>query len=105
LMVVVSLLNSRLWDRISGSYFSWKINYSTIDDSNNLILAGQYRILDSDQPDISTPGAHQTQIYFMDGFIVKFNSMGQRLWCTYYGGDPSFFISVNDYHDRITGMR
>jgi hypothetical protein len=20
--------------------------------------------------------------------------MGQRLWCTYYGGDPSFFISV-----------
>jgi hypothetical protein len=31
-------------DRISGSYFSWKVNYSTIDDSNNLILAGQYRM-------------------------------------------------------------
>ncbi|MFB0911134.1 MAG: SBBP repeat-containing protein, partial [Flavobacterium sp.] len=30
--------------------------------------------------------------------------MGQRLWCTYYGGDPSFFISVNDYYDRITGL-
>jgi hypothetical protein len=91
-----------LGNRISGSYFPGKVNYSTIDDSNNLILAGQYRILDSDQPDISTPGAHQTQIYFMDGFIVKFNSMGQRLWCTYYGGDPSFFISANDYYDRIT---
>jgi gliding motility-associated-like protein len=95
---------SPLGNRISGSYFPGKVNYSIIDDSNNLILAGQYRILDSDQPDISTPGAHQTQIYFMDGFIVKFNSMGQRLWCTYYGGDPSFFISVNDYYDRITGL-
>jgi hypothetical protein len=30
LMVVVSLLNSRLWE-ISGSYFSWKRSYSTID--------------------------------------------------------------------------
>jgi hypothetical protein len=69
-MVVVSLLNSRLWEiEFLEVIFPGKVNYSTIDDSNNLILAGQYRILDSDQPDISTPGAHQTQIYFMDGFI------------------------------------
>jgi hypothetical protein len=38
-MVVVSLLNSRLWE-ISGSYFSWKRSYSTIDDGNDLVLAG-----------------------------------------------------------------
>ncbi|NGY38145.1 T9SS type B sorting domain-containing protein [Flavobacterium sp. XN-5] len=95
---------SPLGDRISGSYFPGKVNHSTIDKNNNLILAGQYWILDSDQPDISTPGAHQTQIHHMDGFIVKFNSIGQRLWCTYYGGDASFSISVNDYYDRITGL-
>lgn len=91
-------------NRISGSYFPGKINHSTIDKNNNLIFAGQYWILDSDQPNISTPGAHQTQIHYMDGFIVKFNTNGQRLWCTYYGGDPSFSISVNDYYDRLTGI-
>jgi hypothetical protein len=64
-MVVVSLQILAL-----GNKFLEVFHYSTIDDSN-LILAGQYRILDSDQPDISTPGAHQTQIYFMDGFIVN----------------------------------
>ncbi|MDG2431738.1 T9SS type B sorting domain-containing protein, partial [Flavobacterium sp.] len=95
---------SPLGNRISGSYFPGIINHSTIDKNNNLILAGQYWILDSDQPDISTPGAHQTQIHYMDGFIVKFNSIGQRLWCTYYGGDASFYISVNEYYDRITGL-
>jgi gliding motility-associated-like protein len=91
-------------NRILGSYFPGKINYSTIDKNNNLIFAGQYWILDSDQPDISTPDAHQKQIHGMDGFIVKFNPIGQRLWCTYYGGDASFSISVNDYYDRITGI-
>jgi hypothetical protein len=92
-----------LGNRISGSYFSWKVNYSTIDDSNNLILAGQYRILDSDQPDISTPGAHQTQNLFYGWFYCLIQ------WDKDYGVPitvailPSF-ISVNDYYDRITGL-
>ncbi|MWB95966.1 T9SS type B sorting domain-containing protein [Flavobacterium sp. GA093] len=95
---------SPLGNRISASYFPGIIKYSTIDKNNDLIFAGQYWILDSDQPNISTSGAHQTEIHFMDGFIVKFNPEGQRLWCTYYGGDASFHISVNDYYDRITGI-
>jgi len=91
-------------NRMYGSYFPGKINHSTVDNNDNLIFSGQYWILDADQPNISTPGAHQTQIHYMDGFIVKFNSIGQRSWCTYYGGDASFAISVNDYYDRITGI-
>nr|WP_315147182.1 T9SS type B sorting domain-containing protein [uncultured Flavobacterium sp.] len=91
-------------NRIYGSYFPGKINLSTIDNDNNLIFAGQYLILNANQPDISTVGAHQTQMHHMDGFVVKFNPIGQRIWCTYYGGDASFFISVNDYFDRITGI-
>ncbi|RZJ56171.1 MAG: T9SS type B sorting domain-containing protein [Flavobacterium sp.] len=90
-------------NRISGSYFPGIFRYSSVDKDNSLIFAGQYRI-DSDQTNIATSGAHQTQIYDMDGFIVKFNSLGHRLWCTYYGGDASFFISVPDYYDRITGI-
>ncbi len=91
-------------NRIYGSYFPGKINHSTVDNNDNLIFSGQYWILDADQPNISTPGTHQTQIHYMDGFIVKFNPSGQRSWCTYYGGDASFYISVNDYYDRITGI-
>ncbi|MBG6061539.1 gliding motility-associated-like protein [Flavobacterium sp. CG_9.1] len=95
---------SSLGNNIHGSYFPGKVTYSAVDNSNNLILSGQYSLFGSNQPDISTPGAHQTQVYYIDAFIVKFNSLEQRIWCTYYGGDASFFISVNDYYDRVTGL-
>lgn len=37
---------------------------------------------------IATPGSHQpVKGNETDGFLVKFNALGQRLWCTYYGGD------------------
>jgi len=37
---------------------------------------------------IATPEAHQvTFAGGIDAFLVKFNTAGQRLWGTYYGGD------------------
>jgi hypothetical protein len=38
---------------------------------------------------IATAGAHNTSTFTGDGFLVKFNSNGQRQWGTYYGGDFS----------------
>lgn len=37
---------------------------------------------------IATPGAHQDSLVGgpNDGFIAKFDSLGNRLWATYYGG-------------------
>lgn len=91
--------------RTYGTYFSGKINYSAVDNNNNLIFAGQYKETDATTPNITTAGAYQTQIHNVDGFIVKFNPTGeQRLWCTYYGGDASFTISVSDYLDQIKGL-
>ncbi len=91
--------------RTYGTYFPGKINYSAVDNNGNLIFAGQYREVDTYTPNITTAGTHQNQIHNMDGFILKLNSSGeQRLWCTYYGGDASFSISVSDYLDQIKGL-
>lgn len=60
-------------------------------DSENKIIAVGYTLSFTN---ISTPGAHQTEVYDdpattsinNDGFIVKFNESGFREWGTYYGG-------------------
>lgn len=44
----------------------------------------------------STPGAFQTSLNAnYDAYIFKFDSFGQRIWATYYGG------SLNDYGYRL----
>lgn len=65
-----------------------------IDGSGNVIISG---ITYSSQ-NIATPGAHQeiNMLGWGDAFIAKFNSNGQRLWGTYYGG------TGNEYMHRIT---
>ncbi|MBE0648570.1 MAG: SBBP repeat-containing protein [Bacteroidales bacterium] len=75
------------------------------DQIGNLIVAGYT----SSSTGIASPGAYQTvignsplgwQIY--DCFLAKFDSLGQRLWGTYYGGDKEDYINgikVNDNGD------
>lgn len=81
---------ARLWGTYYGSY-STHGNGITTDKFNNIVVIGYTESLSS----IATPGAYQTDLDGLpgggsamhDAFIVKFNSSGQRLWGTYYGGD------------------
>lgn len=83
---------------IYSSYFQGEIRNGTIDKNDNILLVGQYQI-DSNYPDIATSGSHQTQNFNKDGFVVKFDTNGNRLWCTYYGGNlPS---GGNDVYSDI----
>ncbi len=53
----------------------------------------------NDVMNIATTGAHQTTLLgTQDALLVKFNSQGQRLWATYYGGpdaDDGFSVTTD----------
>ncbi|MDP4199546.1 MAG: T9SS type A sorting domain-containing protein [Bacteroidota bacterium] len=67
-----------------STYFpiwSWPIAIAA-SRSGNLYIGGP--VIDST---LATPGAYQTKPHgIIDGAIVRFDSAGHRLWCTYYGG-------------------
>jgi len=69
------------------------------DNQNNVYLCGQT----NSNTSIATINSHQptrgSNNHNSNGFIVKFNENGQRIWSTYYGGqgpDGLFNIFVND---------
>ncbi len=58
--------------------------YGVAVDGNSNVIASGYT---TSTTNIATGGAYQTVIGGgTDGFVVKFNSNGARLWATYYGG-------------------
>jgi PKD repeat protein len=69
-----------------GTYFggtSTGPDYIKLDNSSNVYIVGTT----SETTGIATSGAHKTTYTAGgDGFMVKFNSFGTRLWGTYYGG-------------------
>jgi hypothetical protein len=84
---------SRIW----GTYFGGNrhdvsnINSLATDLNSNVYLSGT---TSSTGNQLSTTGAYKTNMSATDaydGFIVKFNSSGARIWSSYYGG------SDNDY--------
>lgn len=53
---------------------------------------------------IATPGCHQSTISSgFDGFLVKFNAAGTRIWGTYYGGngDDAILSCAIDQNDNV----
>ncbi len=59
----------------------------SLDHNGNIVVAGKTVSTDS----IATTGVFQTTFggslgSYGDGFISKFNNLGFRQWCTYYGG-------------------
>ena len=77
-------------ERIWGSYFGGPgeeengFQQISIDKTGNIYMAG----FTNSTTGIVTPGAHQT-VYgggAHDCFLAKFNTLGNRIWATYYGG-------------------
>jgi gliding motility-associated-like protein len=89
----------RLW----GTYFGGnKVDWfygSCTDNSGNLYVTGG---TDSES-NIATIGAHQvtyggyaqnTNWFTGDAVLAKYDSVGNKIWCTYYGGDHGDFGSA-----------
>ncbi|CDT29333.1 hypothetical protein BN1088_640001 [Sphingobacterium sp. PM2-P1-29] len=74
---------SLLWSTYYGSNLSDNINSITTDISGNLIVVGHTLSITG----LSTGNAHlEIGNGNIDAFIAKFDSAGQRLWGSYFGG-------------------
>jgi hypothetical protein len=90
--------------RIWGTYYqggSTEDAYAVaVDSYDNVYMAGEAY----STTNIATTGSHQsTNGGYRDGFIVKFNSDGERQWGTYYGGSnyDQFYGLKIDASDNI----
>lgn len=72
----------RLWGTYYGELSNDYGKSVACDQSGNVYLTGST----GSTINISTPGCHQFTCGVTDGFLVKFNNAGVRLWGTYYGG-------------------
>lgn len=92
LMVKFDNNGNRIWASYYGGNDEDYSKAITCDNGGNVILSG----ITMSQSGISTAGTHQPAsgggIDKRDGFIVKFNPAGNRLWGTYYGSSADEFI-------------
>ena len=74
----------RKWGTYYGDYTGIDRGMACAVDVNDNVYLSGYTLSDSA---VSSPTAHQVFTGGMnDAFLAKFNSIGQRLWGTYYGG-------------------
>ncbi len=107
---VASAQDSRIWSTYYGGKGDEIFGKVATDASGNVYLVGSnmgshYSPTNSNNgtlgPDtgLATPGAYQhANAGGWDVFLVKFDANGNRLWCTYYGGegdDNDFGIAID----------
>lgn len=90
---------TRLWGTYYGGVSANEIRGIKTDLQNNIIITGS-----TDSPiNISTIGVHKENLpYGIDAFVAKFNSLGVRLWGTYFGGDyteNSFGLNIDNLNN------
>lgn len=77
-----------IWGTLFGGNLTDTSNSVAVDELNNIIIGG----ITYSESNIATPGAHKTTINNQgnstyNGYFVKFNENGQRIWSTYFGGN------------------
>lgn len=93
-IIVIDPVPVRLW----GTYFgnggnTYDGTNISVDNYNCVYYSGST----GNSSIIATSGTHQTSLNgTLDGFVVKFDSNGGRLWGTYYGGSNRDGINVTD---------
>jgi len=93
----------RKWSTYYGGAYYEYANACTVDNNGNVFLVGSASSTLANA--VATNGSHQ-QTYGggnSDGYIVKFDSVGSRLWGTYYGGNlyDSFLNAALDTAGNI----
>lgn len=84
-----TLEGEQIWGAFYGGFSFEDITDMVEDSHGNIIITGNT----GSPTHISTEGAHQEEISLgTDTFIAKFNSNGERIWGTYYGGDGTEFV-------------
>ena len=93
---------SRMWATYYGGTLADHATSCAVDTSGNVFLAG-YTL----SANFSTSGGFQlTQGGDVDAFIAKFDSTGDRLWATYYGGtnaDMAMACAVDGMGNLVVG--
>ncbi|HRP89692.1 MAG TPA: T9SS type A sorting domain-containing protein [Edaphocola sp.] len=85
---------NRLWGTVIGGNNSTYIQNINEDVQGNIYIYGSTW----STTNIGTTGSYQPILQGMsDAFIMKFNSMGQRIWGTYFGGSNMETNPNNDY--------
>jgi hypothetical protein len=96
-------LGSLMWSTYYGDSTT-SITNCEIDRAENVLVCGKTKA----NANISSAGSHQSSSGGgTDGFLVKFNRVGVRLWGTYYGGsldDDATALSVNGSDYFICGI-
>ncbi len=89
----------QVWCTLFGGPGEERGRSCTVDPYDNVYLTGE---VDSTKAPVSlmTTGCHQPAFGggFQDGFAVKFDSTGNRVWSTFYGGSDNDEI-LNSYAD------
>lgn len=88
-IVKFNSLGERLWASYYGGDGSDSGQSCAVDDYGNVYLAGGT----SSSAGISHQGHQNNLDGFNDAYLVKFNSLGARLWATYFGGSNTDFAS------------
>lgn len=104
-VVKFNSLGERLWATYYGGSEEEWVGRSALDDSGNVYLSGYTNSSDV----IGSPNAHQEHFttgnnyWDYDGFLVKFNTRGERIWGTYCGGslDDQAFACATDKQGNV----